>query len=212
MTRFFISITLASLLGPVPAFAQTQAPPPQTIVVQQEEDHGGFGVQVVGGPLFSTLSDAQSHESSSKMGYLVGISMGGNRGGRVGIGADVLYGKKNGEINGTAFDQSVVHVPVMLKVNIGSQNRNGVSVFALGGGFFDWQFDASSSLLNVNISNDTSGYEVGWVVGGGVEVLRFSIQARYAQGVKEIGKTFTLGNATDIKTQSIAILFGFRIS
>lgn len=208
MNRFFISLALASLLGPVPAFAQTQAPPPQ-----QEDDHGGFGVQIVGGPLFSSFRDAPGiRDSANKMGYLVGISMGGNRGGRVGVGADVLYGKKKAEINGTAYDQTVVHVPVMLKVNLGSENRNGLSVFALGGGFFDWQFSATSHLFNVNISNDTSGYEVGYVLGGGVEVMRFSVQARYAQGMKEIGKTFNWANAADIKTQSVAILFGFRLN
>jgi hypothetical protein len=210
MNRFFISLALASLLGPVPAFAQAQAPPTQP---QQQEDRGGFGVQIVGGPLFTTLDAAQEAlDTSSGAGYLVGISMGGNRGGLVGIGADVLYGKKKEEVSGTGFEQSVVHVPVMLKVNLGSENRNGVSVFALGGGFFDWQFDAKATLLNVIIPVDSDGYEVGWLVGGGVEVLRFSVQARYMRGVKEIDKTFAVAHATDIKKQSIAILFGFRLN
>jgi len=43
----------------------------------------------------------------------------------------------------------------------------------LGGGFFDWQFN--SKLADVDISQDTDGHEVGFVLGGGVEFARLSL-------------------------------------
>jgi len=138
--------------------------------------------------------------------------MGGNRGGVLGVEADVLYGKKGAKLNipvvGTVdFEQQVIHVPVMLKVNAGSGSVNGPSVFAVGGGFFDWQFDSKQGS---NPSKNTDGYEVGWVVGGGVEVLRFSVQARLMRGVKEISKD--LVSAQDSKSKGFVVLFAFRLN
>lgn len=200
-----LSMVAALALGSSAAFAQ-QTPPPQ----HEDSGQSGLGVQIVGGPLFSNLADAEGLHTANRAGYLVGISLGGNRGGRVGIGADVLYGKKSAEVNGSNFDQNVVHVPVMLKVNVGSTNRNGLSVFGLAGGFFDWQF--SSKLANVDISKDTDGFEVGYVAGVGFEVLRFSVQGRYIRGLREINKTFTVAQSTEVKTQSFLVLLGFRLN
>jgi len=211
MNRLFLSLALASFLGPVSAFAQaqTQTPPPPP--PQHAEENGGFSLQVIGGPLFLRLPSNPGLAVNNQAGFLVGLSMGGNRGGRVGIGADVLYGKKKAELVGFGdLDQSVVHVPVMLKVNIGSKNRNGLSFLALGGGYFDWQF--SGKVASVDISNDTNGYQVGYVLGGGVEIARVTVQARYMAAVKEIDKTFNLSKAVNSDTKSFAILFGFRLN
>ena len=172
--------------------------------------HEGFGIQLLGGVLFANLTDAQGLNTGNKTGWLVGLGLGGNRGGRLGVEADVLYGRKGATINGQDFDQHVVDVPVMLKVNVGSTHVNGLSVFVQGGGFFDWQF--GSTLNNVDISQNTNGYEVGAVLGGGVEIKRLSVQGRYIRGLREIDKTFNLGASTDVKTQAFAILVGFRLN
>ena len=178
---------------------------------QSANSQEGIGVQIVGGPLFANFADAQGFSSSNKTGYLVGVALGGNRGGVVGVEADVLYGQKGATIAGAGdFDQHIVHVPVMLKVNAGSGNANGLSFFGLGGGFFDWQFN--SKLAGVDISKNTDGYEVGYVLGGGVEVLRFSVQGRYIRGLREINKTFNVGSSTDVKSQAFAVLFAFRLN
>jgi hypothetical protein len=199
--RVVLAAAFVVALGASPALAQNQGNGSQ-----QE----GFGVQVIGGPVFSNVTDISGIKTENKTGFLVGAALGGNRGGTVGVEADVLYGKKGVKINGIDFDQSVVHVPVMLKVNIGSANRNGLTFFGLGGGFFDWQFNGK--LGSVDVSNDTNGYEVGYVLGGGVEVLRLSIQARYIRGVREINKKFEVGSSTDSNSQAVAILFAFRIN
>lgn len=170
----------------------------------------GLGVQIVGGPLFANLTDAEGLDTSNKTGFLVGLALGGNRGGTVGVEADVLYGQKGAKIAGfDDFTQNVVHVPIMLKLNFGSKSANGLNVFALGGGFFDWQFNGK--LGDLDISNDTNGYEIGYVVGAGIEALRFSVQGRYIRGVREIDKTFSVGSSTESKSQSFAILVGLRI-
>lgn len=214
--RILVASSIVAVLGftSPAAFAQEavsqQDAVSQQEAVSQDDRQEGLGVQIVGGPLFSNLTNVTNLDVGSGAGYLVGLSMGGNRGGRVGVGADVLYGKKSSEISGSNFDQSVIHVPVMLKVNLGQRTRSGFSVLALGGGFFDWQFN--SKLGDIDISEDTDGYEVGLVFGAGVEFVRVSVQGRYMRGLKQIGREFDLANAADSQTQSFAILFGVRLN
>jgi len=212
--RVMLSLIAMLALGCASAFAQTPAgqqpppPPPRG----GTGPHEGFGIQIAGGPIFASLDDVNGTNFSSKAGWLVGLAMGGNRGGVVGVEADVLYGKKGAKLNipGVGdFEQQVVHVPVMLKLNAGSGNVNGLSVFGVGGGFFDWQFD---SKVGSNPADNTNGYEVGWVLGGGVEVLRFSVQARYMKGLREISKEFDVVNSQESKSKGFLILFAFRLN
>jgi hypothetical protein len=62
----------------------------------------------------------------------------------------------------------------------------------------------------VDVSDDTNGFEFGYVLGGGIEVLRLSVQARYMHGVKTVDKTFK--TSADSESHAVAILVGFRIN
>jgi hypothetical protein len=200
------TVLIMGVLGASPVMAQGQGGSTQQGESDRQE---GLGIQVVGGPAFSKLTDEEGFDTSNKTGFLAGLSLGGNRGGLIGVGADILYGQKGAHVVGFGdFSQQVVHVPVMLKVNLGQKSANGVSAFALGGGFFEWQF--SGKVGDLDISEDTDGYELGYVLGGGVEVLRFSVQARYMRGLKSVEKT--LKSSTDSNSQTLAILVGFRIN
>jgi hypothetical protein len=168
----------------------------------------GIGVQVVGGPTFNSVLDSEGLDVQSQAGYLVGLSFGGNRGGRVGVGADVLFGKQRLKVGDDTLSQNVVHVPVMVKVNLGQRSANGVSVFALGGGYYNWEF--GGKVNDLSLSEDTNGHEFGWTAGAGVEVLRMSIQGRYLRGLKTLDKTFK--NAEDSKSQAVVVLVGFRLN
>lgn len=198
-------------LSATPALAQapaSQQPPPRQTSTRSSGAEG-FGIQIGGGPLFANFADASGLDT--KAGWLVGILMGGNRGGTVGVEGDVLYGQKGVTVPIFGdFEQHVIHVPVMLKVNGGSANVNGFSVFGVGGGYFDWQFGAK--LGAVDISEDTDGYEVGWVIGGGVEVLRFSGQVRFMRGIRQIGKNFDVSRSVNSESKAVVVLFAFRLN
>lgn len=207
-----LCLVAALALGSTAAFAQappSQQPPPPPRAGTGA--HEGFGIQLGGGPIYSNFTGAAELDVDAKAGWLVGLLMGGNRGGTVGVEADVLYGKTfiSPLVGNQDFDQQVIHVPVMLKVNAGSGNVNGLSIFGVGGGFFDWQFD---SKLGGKPSENTDGFEVGWVLGGGVEILRFSVQARLMRGVREISKTFDVANSQVSKSKGFVILFAFRLN
>jgi outer membrane protein with beta-barrel domain len=208
-----LSLLALLALSATPALAQAppsqQPPPPTRQTSTRSSGAEGFGIQLGGGPIFSSFDEVTGLQIDQKTGWLVGLLMGGNRGGTVGVEADVLYGQKGATINNVDFDQKVVHVPVMLKINGGSSNVNGVSLFGVGGGYFDWLF---SGKINQSPADTTNGYEVGWTVGGGVEVLRFSVQARYVKGVKAIDKNFNVANSQDSKSKSFVVLFAFRLN
>ena len=223
VSRPWLMVIILALLAleAVPALAQAPAtqqppPPPSRVTSGGGHGHAGFGIQIAGGPIFSSLDEAQGLDLSTKAGWLVGVALGGNRGGIVGVEADVLYGEKGvkfrvpGAGSDQDFTQHVVHVPVMLKLNAGSGSVNGPSVFGVGGTYFDWQF--SSKINDVDISGDTSGYEVGWVAGAGVEILRFSVQARYFKGLRQISKDFDVANTLESNSKGFVVLLAFRLN
>jgi len=176
----------------------------------------GFGVQLGGGPIFASVDEAQGFDLSTKTGWLIGLLLGGNRGGVFGVEADLLYGEKGAKFHAPGsstdqdFTQHVLHVPVMLKLNAGASSASGLRLFGVGGTYLDWQF--SSKINDLDISGDTNGFEVGWVLGGGIEALRFSLQGRYMKGVGQISKDFNILNALDSNSKAFVVLFGFRLN
>ena len=212
MTRFPLHIVAIVFVAAVccygPALAQEPATPAQD--TNSSSGHG-FGVQVLGGPLFANYEDVTGLEFNRRTGYLIGLAFGGNRGGVIGVEVDVLYGSKPVEIAGLGrFEQSVVHVPVMLKVNLGQESAHGFRAFLLGGGYVEWQFNGK--LQNVDLSDDTSGFEAGFTVGGGFEVLRLGVQARYLRGIRGIDRTFDLTETTETKSNGFLLLFAIRLN
>jgi opacity protein-like surface antigen len=212
VTRFPLAIIaivfVAAVCCVAPALAQEPAAPAQD---KNSSGGHGFGVQVLGGPLFSNYDDVTGLNFDQRIGYLIGMAFGGNRRGVVGIQGDVLYGSKPVEIVGKGtLEQSVVHVPVMLKVNLGQASAHGFRAFLLGGGYIEWQFNGK--LQNVNLADDTSGFEAGFTVGGGFEVLRLGIQARWVRGLRGIDKTFNLGQTVEMKSNCFLLLFGLRLN
>jgi opacity protein-like surface antigen len=204
-----ITVVLVAVVCCVaPALAQDPAPPVQ---VNNSSSGQGFGVQVLGGPLSANYEDVTGLDFDRRTGYLIGLAFGGNRRGVIGVQADVLYGLKPVEIVGKGtFEQSVVHVPVMLKVNLGQESAHGVRAFLLGGGYIEWQFNGK--LQDVDLADDTSGFEAGFTVGGGFEVLRLGVQARWVRGLRGIDKTFNLGQTVEMKSNCFLLLFGIRLN
>ena len=206
--RIVAMIFVAAICCAGPVLAQDPAMPAPD---NNSSGARGFGVQVLGGPLFANYDDVAGLDFNRRTGYLVGLAFGGNRGGVLGVEADVLYGSKPVEIAGVGrFKQSVVHVPVMLKVNLGQESANGFRGFLLGGGYVEWQFNGK--LQDVDLSDDTSGFEAGFTVGAGFEVLRLGVQARYIRGMRGIDRTFDLSETFEMKSNGFLLLFAFRLN
>ncbi len=170
----------------------------------------GFGIGAKIGPLFTSYSGASAN-FENKAGFEGGIWFGGNRGGAVGVMGEILYAKKKQSVKGVTGSTTLqyLEIPILIRVNVGSRSRNGVSVYGLIGPVFDINLKAKQNDLDVKKNYES--LDLGILGGVGVEVTRFLVEARFNKGLKNVLKGGG-GTSTDIKTKSFALLFGVRFN
>ena len=171
----------------------------------------GIGVGVKGGLLFSTLDFGRNDDFlTNKTGFVGGLFIGGNRGGVLGVEADILYAVKgaNTDSNDESFDIHVLEIPVLLRLNAGTRSRSGISFYGLLGPAMG--FRLKSEFGGIDIVDSTEGYDVSLVVGGGIEITRFLAEVRYNHGLRNISKNFSASD--EIKTRSFAAMIGVRFN
>ncbi len=171
----------------------------------------GIGVGIKGGLLFSNLDfGADDDFLKNKTGFTGGLFIGGNRGGLLGVEADILYSTKGAKVEGSGsdFDIRMLEIPVLLRLNVGSGSLSGARLYGLAGPSMG--FRLKSEFGGIDIVDFTEGYDVNVVLGAGVELTRFLIEARYNRGLKNISKNFS--ESADIKTRSYAVLLGIRFN
>ncbi len=170
--------------------------------------HEGVGIGVKGGFLFNNFKQAQA-SIDNKAGWLAGIFFGGNRPGVVGVQGEILYAKKSYAITGQTTDLYFLEIPILMRINAGSSSLNGLSFYGIVGPAFD--INLKSKLNGVDVKDSYESLDIGLIFGGGVEITRFLIEARYNNGLKNVLKS-TGGSTTDLKTRSFALMAGFRFN
>lgn len=166
------------------------------------------GVGVKAGPVFADFStDIDDLNFDKRTGLQGGIFFGGNRPGAVGIMGEVNFIQKKAfdEILDEEIKISYLQVPVLLRINGGSQN---FAVYGIAGPAVDIKI--SDEVGDIDISEGFEGLDVSIIGGAGVEISRFIVEGRYTWGLRKINKSFN--DFSEIKTRSFAILFGFRFN
>jgi len=173
------------------------------------QDAEGVGVGLKGGLLFSNL-DFRANDDflANRTGLIGGLFVGGNRGGLLGVEADVFYARKGSTVGAAELDIHMLEIPVLLRLNAGSRSLGGVAVYGLVGPAMD--FRLKSELDGIDIVDATEGYDVNLVIGGGIEITRFLAEVRYNHGLRNISKNFAASD--QIKTRSWALLVGVRFN
>jgi hypothetical protein len=170
----------------------------------------GVGIGAKFGPLFSSISsDAITDPIDTKTGWIGGLFIGGNRPGVVGVGVDILYARKKVGTEDTTVTLDYVEVPVLLRLNAGSQSRGGVNVYGVVGPSFAWKLKGKFNFED-GVDDQTAGFDIGISAGAGVEITRFIIEGRYTQGLRSIAKD--LSDSEKITTKSFAIMAGVRFN
>lgn len=168
----------------------------------------GVGVGLKGGLLYSSFDfDGIDDVIDSKAGWQAGIFFGGNRPGTVGVMGEVNFLSKNGEEGGEDIKLYYVQVPVLLRVNFGSRDLDGVAGYVIAGPNFDIKIGDDAG--DFSIVDEYEGFDVGLTAGAGVELSRFILEARGTWGFRNIAKDFM---ASDLKTRSFALLAGIRFN
>lgn len=199
-----LAVVLSLLVLPSPSWAQ------QTQGVSSDDDRGGIGIGIKGGPLFATFeSSLATNPFEKRTGLIGGLFIGGNRPGLVGVMVEILYAKKSATVDGDPLDLYYLEVPVLLRVNFGSSNINrGVSGYVIAGPAVNLNLKARQADFDVKDNVEAADLEIHF--GGGVEISRFIIEGRYMKGIRNIGKNLDISE--EIKTKAFALLFGVRFN
>jgi hypothetical protein len=139
-----------------------------------------------------------------------GIFFGGNRPGIVGVMGELMYAKKGAKVGAIETSLHYLEIPVLLRVNAGSNSLNGILGYFIVGPAFDIKL--RTEINGVKDDSDRfEDFDIGIVVGGGVEITRFIIEGRGNWGLRRVNKG-DLSSAQEIKTKSFALLFGVRFN
>ena len=159
------------------------------------------------GPTFATFS-SDALDFSTRTGFHGGIFFGGNRDGSVGVQTELNWIRKNAQTDplklGIRIDY--IQVPVLLRLNAGSSSSSGFSVYGIVGPAIELKI--ADEIEGFTLDDGFEGADVSLVFGGGMEVARIIVEARYAKGFRRINDTFS--NLAEIKSQAFTILFGLR--
>jgi len=178
---------------------------------QSSHHHEGFGFGILGGFLFKSLSQSpvNGEALTSNTGESIGIFFGGNRPGRVGVEGQLMYNVRKGtDLNGDTLSIHSLEIPVLIRVNIGSQSLKGMLGYIIVGPSADIQLNAS--LFGQTVNKNYKGLNIDAVFGGGIEITRFFIEAREDLALFMVNSG-NLGSISQIHAKTFALLFGFRI-
>jgi outer membrane protein with beta-barrel domain len=162
----------------------------------------GFGIK--GGPIFPDFS-SEDVDFDNKLGTQLGVFVGGNRSGLIGIQGELNWLRKKADVSGTELRLDYLDLAGLLRLNIGTQSPSGFAFYGLVGPGFD--FKIGDELGGINTSDTFKSFDVSLLFGGGVEIKRIIFEGRYQRGLRSITEDIT---ATEIKSHSFAILVGFR--
>jgi hypothetical protein len=178
----------------------------------QSSHHEGFGFGILGGFLFHSLTQSPVNGAglTANTGKTIGIFFGGNRPGRVGVEGQLMYNIRKGTTsNGDTLSINSLEIPVLIRVNIGSQSLKGVLGYIIVGPAFDIQLNAA--LLSQSVNKNYKGLNVDVMFGGGIEITRFFIELREDLGLFSVNSG-NLGSTTAIHGKTFDFLIGFRIN
>ena len=180
---------------------------PLCLVVSGVAGAQGVGAGVKGGYLFSSFDfgDASDVLDSSN-GWMAGLFFGGNRPGRVGLMGEINVLAKRGDAGTGSATIYYAQVPVLLRINVGSRSTSGVSGYGIVGPAIDLKIGENlADLADIDLESGSGSL----VVGVGVELTRFIIEARGTWSLRNIAKDAA---GADVKSKTFAVLFGLRFN
>ena len=159
------------------------------------------------GPTFAKFS-SDARDFDTRTGWHGGIFFGGNRSGVFGLQTEINWIRKNSSNQAIAQDIRVdyLQIPVLLRLNAGTDSANGFVAYGIAGPAVSLKI--GDEIEGVTIDDTFEGADVGIVFGGGVEITRIILEARYEKGFRRINDNFL--DTDEIKSQSFTILFGVR--
>jgi Outer membrane protein beta-barrel domain len=160
------------------------------------------------GPTFANFS-SDALDFDTRTGIHGGVFFGGNRSGVFGLQGELNWIRKRAATE-TPSERAIridyLQIPVLLRLNIGTNSPSGFAVYGIAGPAFDLKI--ADEIEGVTIDDGWEGADVDMVFGGGIEAARIIVEGRWEKGFRRINKDFL--SVTEIKKQAFTILFGVR--
>lgn len=128
---------------------------------------------------------------------------------------EVLYAAKGASLEQEGIDAQLIldylEVPLLARV---TRRVSGTSVYVVAGPALAWRLGAKSraefsgATEEIDLAGDVESFDLGIVAGGGVDVGRFVIDARYTFGVRDIDADRT--DAVSMRNRVLSVTAGFR--
>jgi hypothetical protein len=164
----------------------------------------GAGIKF--GPTFATFS-SDALDFDNRTGIHAGLFVGGSRDKVVGFQTEFNWLRKNAETEaGQQIRIDYFQVPLLLRLNAGSSSANGFAAYGIVGPAFELKI--ADEIQGITLDDGFEGADLSLVFGGGIEVVRIIVEARYEKGLRRINNNFS--DFTEIKKQAFTILFGLR--
>jgi hypothetical protein len=120
---------------------------------------------------------------------------------------ELTYAKKGASLAGKSTDLFYLEVPLLVRMNIGSSNRNtGAIVYGIAGPAADILLKAQ--LNSLDVKSQYQSLDWNFIGGVGVEISRFIVEGRFNWGLKNVLQ----GPGNALKTRSFAALAGIRFN
>lgn len=178
---------------------------------QTSNQDEGIGIGVLGGLARPKLSvdNAVDDALSGKTGTMLGLWVGGNRGGLIGFTGEFIYVIRKADTPLGELSYPAFQIPAVFHVNFGSADRNKAMGYAIVGPSF--QFNLSQKIDGEDVPDQAKfkGADIGLLVGGGFEIFRVAFEVRYNIGMRNISSG---GDISETKSRAWEFLAKFRFN
>lgn len=201
-------LVLTSLIISVPALASAQGATEVGAKI-------GFNVSSI-----KVKFDDATVTSDGRAGIVVGAWVARDFNARVGFQGEVLIEQKGGEFSidddigfgdEASFKLTYLSFPALARINVPA----GTSMVRfLTGPSFNFHINESIKVGGVELDGDDvdlETFEMGWVIGGQVEIRKFVIDARYIWGLTNINASADDDeDEPTVKNNAFQLTFGYR--
>jgi len=164
---------------------------------------------IKGGINSATLSSDEDDDLKRLLGGVGGVFIGRDISPNFGLQLEGLFSMRGAgfkDVDDAKINLQYIDVPVLARV--GSPSNNGPRFFAFTGPQASLKIKSEIELFGVteSLDDEVKSFDFGWVVGAGVDMQRFTLDARYTLGLMNIDDT---GDDT-VKNRTFSVMLGYR--
>lgn len=164
---------------------------------------------IKGGINLATLSSDTDEDFERLTGGVGGVFIGREINKSFGWQLEGLYSMRGAKADGGDAKIKLNYIDVPVLARFGGTSASGIKAFAFTGPQVSFNIKAEAEFLGEteDLKDDVEKFDLGWTVGAGVEVNRFTVDARYTLGLMNIAKD----DEESVKNRTFAVMIGVRL-